>query len=159
MHGDGDAFVNFRLGREGFGIPLAQVREIARVGKIAEVPMAPAAIRGLANLRGRVVTLIDVSRLFSLPLPEALGPHDRLALVLASPFEHLALFVHAPVEIAHASQARAALRTAAMTASGDGSSAGLVAPRPGAALLNMVSAADLVARCEARVIEGFRKKI
>jgi len=158
MQGESDAFVNFRLGGEGFGIPLAQVREIAPVGRIAEVPLAPASIRGLANLRGRVVTLIDVSRLFSLPLPEARGPEDRLALVLSSPFEHLALFVHAPVEIAHAAGAWSAPRAAAMTAGAEGQADVPVSPGAGALMLNLVSAADLVARCEARVIEGFRRK-
>jgi len=157
MHTDGDAYVNFRLGGEGFGIPLSQIREIAPVGEIAPVPLAPASIRGLANLKGRVVTLIDVAHLLSLPLPEARSPADRLALVLAPPWAHLALFVHAPVEIARADAAQPS-RAAALAATAGGPAWTTTALHAESRPFNMISAADLVSRCEARVIEGFRRK-
>ncbi|HET9481249.1 MAG TPA: chemotaxis protein CheW, partial [Candidatus Polarisedimenticolia bacterium] len=102
MAGNDNVCVRFRLGAEGFGLPLAQVREISTVGALSRVPLAPAGIKGLLNLRGRVVTLLDVARIFGRELPAARSAEDRLALVLSGPWEHLGLYVHAPVEIAHA---------------------------------------------------------
>src|SRR5262245_48469993 len=98
----GAACVRFRLGTQGFALPLWQVREIATAGRITPVPLAPAVVRGLANLRGRVITLIDVAVVFDRPLPQARFLADRLALVLSAPYDHLGVYVHAPVEIGQA---------------------------------------------------------
>jgi len=42
------------------GLPVDRVQEVVRHGRITPVPMAPAGVRGLINLRGRIVTAIDV---------------------------------------------------------------------------------------------------
>ena len=45
-----------------FGIPVLKVRDILVPDKIAPIPLAPPAVEGLINLRGRIVTVIDVRR-------------------------------------------------------------------------------------------------
>lgn len=63
-----EQIVVFRLGEEEFGLPLTAVDEIARVPEtIARVPRAPAFIRGVMNLRGRIVPLIDQRTRFGVP--------------------------------------------------------------------------------------------
>jgi purine-binding chemotaxis protein CheW len=52
-------FVRFALRDRDFGLPILQCREIVRVSTITRVPEAPVQVRGVANLRGRVVPVVD----------------------------------------------------------------------------------------------------
>ena len=159
--------VRFKLGDQSFGLPLAEVREIVHARAIAAVPLAPAAVRGLLSMRGRVITLLDPAALLGLPLPAARRPTDQLGLLLAAPWEHVGLYVHAPAEILRARAAIApGARAAAATAAGDDGAAqepgarGLVrelAPVNGA-LIQILSARDLLARCDASVLDLFRRR-
>ena len=47
-----------------------QVQEVLRLSEVAPVPGAPAAVLGIINLRGNVVTVVDARLLFSLPRAE-----------------------------------------------------------------------------------------
>jgi purine-binding chemotaxis protein CheW len=53
-------FVTVQLDGHEFGIPVADVRDVLRRQKITPVPRAPRAVAGLLNLRGRIVTAIDL---------------------------------------------------------------------------------------------------
>jgi len=46
-----------------FGIPILQVQDIVEASRITPVPLAPSAIAGVLNLRGRIVTVIDLRKL------------------------------------------------------------------------------------------------
>jgi purine-binding chemotaxis protein CheW len=50
----------FQLDREEYGLPVRLVQEIIRVSEITQVPRAPRAIKGVINLRGRVIPVIDL---------------------------------------------------------------------------------------------------
>lgn len=63
-------WVTFQLADEIYGINVMQVQEVLRMSEIAPVPGAPAAVMGIINLRGNVVTVIDTRELFSLPTNE-----------------------------------------------------------------------------------------
>jgi len=54
--------VGFRVGRESFGVSIAQVHEIVRVPEVTPVPEAPAHVEGVINLRGRIVSIIDLRK-------------------------------------------------------------------------------------------------
>jgi len=56
----GQATLVFSLGGESFGVRLETVREISEAGSIAPVPRAPDSIRGLTDVRGRMITVIDL---------------------------------------------------------------------------------------------------
>lgn len=56
------------LGGEVFALPAALVREILDVAPVTPVPTAPAFVRGLINVRGRVVPLVDLHRRFGMPV-------------------------------------------------------------------------------------------
>jgi purine-binding chemotaxis protein CheW len=60
-------FVTFSVAGELFAVPMGPVQEIIRVPAVARMPLAPAALDGLANLRGRVLPIIDLRRLFGAP--------------------------------------------------------------------------------------------
>ena len=61
--------ITFRLDGEEFGLPVEMVREVTRVGDITRVPQAPAHIRGVTNLRGRILPVVEIrTRLGLTPL-------------------------------------------------------------------------------------------
>ena len=62
--------VTFRLMDETYGINVMQVQEVLRVTEIAPVPGAPDYVLGIVNLRGNVVTVIDIRTRFGLPTTE-----------------------------------------------------------------------------------------
>lgn len=74
--------LTFRLDREEFGIPVTQVREVIRVGEITRVPQAPAHVRGVANLRGRILAVVELRSRMGLP-PAELTPRSRIVVVEA----------------------------------------------------------------------------
>ena len=55
-----------------FGIDVLQVQEVLRYQEMTRVPLAPAVIEGLINLRGQIVTAVDMRRRLKLP-PRADG--------------------------------------------------------------------------------------
>lgn len=60
-------FLTFALGREEYGLRVLKVREIIKVMDITQVPQVPAHVRGVINLRGRVIPVIDLRLKFGLP--------------------------------------------------------------------------------------------
>jgi purine-binding chemotaxis protein CheW len=59
----------FWLGEQCYGLETALVGEVMTVDALAPVPLAPAPVRGLFNLRGTPVALLDLSRVLELPDP------------------------------------------------------------------------------------------
>ena len=57
--------VGFRIGRETFGVPINLVHEIVRVPEITSVPDAPDYVEGVINLRGKIVSIIDLRKRFA----------------------------------------------------------------------------------------------
>jgi purine-binding chemotaxis protein CheW len=63
--------VVFELASETYGIDIQTVREIIRMQNVTYVPDAPEYVRGVINLRGRVIPVVDLRRRFQLPELEA----------------------------------------------------------------------------------------
>lgn len=59
--------VVFRLGHEQFAAPITRVREILRPLRVTRMPRTPAYVRGLFNLRGQVLPLVDTKARLGLP--------------------------------------------------------------------------------------------
>ncbi|WP_322403972.1 chemotaxis protein CheW [Massilia luteola] len=66
---DGQAaqYLTFMLGGEAFGIGIMAVKEIIEFAGITDVPMMPDSIRGVINLRGAVVPVMDLAARFGRP--------------------------------------------------------------------------------------------
>src|SRR3989304_5532131 len=54
-------YLTFLLGGEMFAIPILNIKEIIEYGSLTAVPMMPEFIRGVVNLRGSVVPVVDLS--------------------------------------------------------------------------------------------------
>ena len=64
-------FVTFITGGEVFAVDMAPVQEIIRLPAVVRVPLAPPTLDGLANLRGKVLPIISLRRMFGFPEQEA----------------------------------------------------------------------------------------
>lgn len=63
-------YLVFDLGREEYGIQVLRVREIMGIQDITAVPHTPAYLKGVINLRGKVIPVIDLRLKFGLPAAE-----------------------------------------------------------------------------------------
>jgi len=60
-------FCTFYLDSRLFGVDVLKIQEVLRFQPMTEVPLAPAVIRGLLNLRGSIVSTLDLRRRFAMP--------------------------------------------------------------------------------------------
>ena len=68
------SYITFRLGDELFAIDVAQVREVLDLPPITRIPTAPPYLRGIVNVRGGAVPVIDLRRKFGLvPAPDTVN--------------------------------------------------------------------------------------
>ncbi|MGH7526928.1 MAG: chemotaxis protein CheW [Gemmatimonadales bacterium] len=90
--------VTFALDREEFGIPIDQVREVIRVGDITRVPQAPSHVRGVINLRGRILPVVEIRTRLGLTAA-VITPRSRV-VVVESHARVLGLLVDAVLRVA-----------------------------------------------------------
>lgn len=69
--GEDAQYLTFQLGGEMFAIGILNIKEILEYGNLTTVPMMPAFIRGVINLRGAVVPVVDLSARFGRQMSEA----------------------------------------------------------------------------------------
>jgi purine-binding chemotaxis protein CheW len=94
-----ETWVIFRSAGESYGLPVAHVQEILRVGNITQVPQAPAWVRGITNLRGKVLPVVD----FRLRLGFPGAPEDAEAcriLVMEAHGRRIGLIVDSVRQVA-----------------------------------------------------------
>jgi purine-binding chemotaxis protein CheW len=73
-------YLTFMLGSEVFAIGILAIKEIIEYGSLTAVPMMPACIRGVINLRGAVVPVMDLAARFGRPATEVT---KRTCIVIA----------------------------------------------------------------------------
>jgi purine-binding chemotaxis protein CheW len=84
-------FATFHVGELLLGIDIHLVREINRNLSLTRVPHAAPAVQGVINLRGEVVTIIDLRAVLGLP-PTA-ASHDRRNVIVQTDGEQIGLIV------------------------------------------------------------------
>ena len=75
--------VVFRLGNEEYALPIEQIKEVVLTPTVARIPQTPAYIRGVANVRGNVLAIMDLAQRFGLT-DEASTELARYTLVMES---------------------------------------------------------------------------
>ena len=90
-------FVTLTLADQLCGIPVLMVRDVLSAQNITRIPLAPAEIAGSLNLRGRIVTAIDLRR--RLGLPPVSGGAARMAVVTEQSGELYAFLVDQVSEV------------------------------------------------------------
>jgi purine-binding chemotaxis protein CheW len=74
------SLVVFALDREHYALPIERVREVVRVADITRVPHAPKNIRGVMNLRGRILPVVEIRTRLGLT-PGVITSHSRVVVV------------------------------------------------------------------------------
>ncbi|MGA8272502.1 MAG: chemotaxis protein CheW [Candidatus Sulfotelmatobacter sp.] len=72
--------VGFQIGRETYGVPITSLHEIVRVPEITAVPDAPDYLEGVINLRGKIVSVMDLRKRFGIK-QVALKKGNRILVV------------------------------------------------------------------------------
>lgn len=72
-------FLTFALGKEEFGIEIKYVTEIIGMQAVTEVPDLPGYVKGIINLRGKIIPVIDVRMRFK---KETRGYDDRTCIIV-----------------------------------------------------------------------------
>ena len=73
-------YITFNLGQESFAINVAQVREVLEISQITKVPTAPHYMRGVVNVRGKAIPVVDLRLKFGLPAaPDTV--HTRILVI------------------------------------------------------------------------------
>jgi purine-binding chemotaxis protein CheW len=90
-----DLHVRVRVADEDYALPVTDVLEVADIGAITPVPRAPHAVLGLKNLRGSVITVVDLAAVMDLS-----GNEQRQRIVVAEEGgRHVALAVDSVVGV------------------------------------------------------------
>ncbi|MCC6233734.1 MAG: purine-binding chemotaxis protein CheW [Verrucomicrobiales bacterium] len=101
-------YLTFVLGRESYGIEVLKIREIIRFTDITAVPQMPGHVKGVINLRGKIIPVIDLRAKFGLATTEAT---ERTCIVVvqvsfaAGTNAQMGLIVDAVEEVAFIAQA------------------------------------------------------
>jgi purine-binding chemotaxis protein CheW len=72
--------VGFQVGRETYGVPITSLHEIVRVPEITAVPDAPDYLEGVINLRGKIVSVMDLRKRFG-EKQAIVKKHNRILVV------------------------------------------------------------------------------
>lgn len=73
-------YCTFRLGGHLFGVPVETVQEVLRQQDVTVVPLAPPAVSGLINLRGQIVTTVDLRLQTGLPARDGSTPATNVVV-------------------------------------------------------------------------------
>jgi len=92
-----ESWVTFELAGELYALPVARIQEIQRARGITRVPHAPPPVRGIANLRGKVLVVVDLR--LRLGLPAAVADERSRILVVSSRQRSLGLLVDAAHQV------------------------------------------------------------
>jgi purine-binding chemotaxis protein CheW len=104
---DSGKFLHFQLGQERYSLPVKEVREIIRLCPVTPVPRMPAYHRGVINLRGKIVPVMDLRLRLELPPAENL---ERACIIVVqrqlanSPDQLIGLQVDVVEEVAFIDQ-------------------------------------------------------
>ncbi len=78
--------VEFLLAQERYGVDVSHVREVHHLNDLAPVPCTPPFVLGIVNVRGQIVSVIDLKKFFELP-EKGLGDLDRVIILRSEQME------------------------------------------------------------------------
>jgi purine-binding chemotaxis protein CheW len=96
-------YVTATVGQQLFGLPISRVQDVFTPNRLTRVPLAAPEIAGMLNLRGRIVTVIDLRRRLGLPPLE--HGKSSMALGIESKGESYGLLIDSVGEVLKLSSA------------------------------------------------------
>lgn len=83
----------FQLGDEEYGIRIEQVREVTVTPEVTKMPKTPAFIKGIANLRGDIIAIVDLEERFQLRPAGREMPENSFTIAVEAPGYTIGLLV------------------------------------------------------------------
>ncbi|MGF1609885.1 MAG: chemotaxis protein CheW [Kiloniellales bacterium] len=96
-YGATEDFITFSIAEQLFGLPVLKVQDVLSTHRITRIPLAPPEIAGSLNLRGRIVTAVDVRRRVGLPPRTEQG--DNMSIVVEHEGDLYSLLVDSVGEV------------------------------------------------------------
>ncbi len=90
-------YLTFQLDSEQYGVPIESVREINRVGEITPVPKTPGYVKGVMNLRGKIIPVVNLRVKFG--MKEQAYTRDTCIIVIDAAIGQLGMIVDAVKEV------------------------------------------------------------
>ena len=84
-------YLTFHLGEEEFGLQIMKVQEIIGLTSITKLPSMPVHIRGIINLRGRIIPIVDLRAKFEMPASPDTDKTCIIAMELGLPGAKIAV--------------------------------------------------------------------
>lgn len=95
-------YLTFQLMSEQYGVPIETVREINRVGEITPVPRTPEFVKGVMNLRGKIIPVVNLRVRFGMPSENY--TRDTCIIVIDTNVGQVGMIVDAVKEVADLEQ-------------------------------------------------------
>lgn len=86
-------YLTIMIAEQRFGIPVLQVQDVLRDQRVTKIPLAPPEVAGSLNLRGRIVTAIDVRRKLGLDSLSENASHEGMSVVVEHNHELYSLII------------------------------------------------------------------
>ncbi|MEO5695225.1 MAG: chemotaxis protein CheW [Usitatibacter sp.] len=84
LHGEAERvrreFLTCTLGEESYGIDILRVQEIREIDRVTRIPHVALFVRGVINLRGAIVPIVDLGLMFGFPQPIDLAKSSAIVL-------------------------------------------------------------------------------
>ena len=84
----------FKQGEEEYALQIAQIKEVVITPNITRMPQTPSFIRGVANVRGNIIAVIDLEEMFDLKRNETHQEGKNFTLVVESEDLKMGILVH-----------------------------------------------------------------
>lgn len=75
--------ITFSLGSERYGVDVATIRSVRTADHIARIPAVPKFYRGVINMRGQIVSVLDLRYFFDMPVDERISPREIVVVEAA----------------------------------------------------------------------------
>jgi purine-binding chemotaxis protein CheW len=86
LNDDISEYVTARVAGQLFGLPIAHVHDVFKPLRATRVPLAPTQVSGILNLRGRIVTLVDLRRRIGMPARDENTPTMAIGIEVQNEF-------------------------------------------------------------------------
>ena len=137
-------FLTFSVSDKNFCIDVRDIQEIAELDDFQKVPKAPACIKGVSSLRGKIVTLVEISDIFQIRCEPRV---PFCAVILAPPHNNLAFSVYSEFSMKEGAEHRS-----------EGAKKGLFSSSAEIEGLRstLLQSREIVTFCEQKVLESFK---
>jgi purine-binding chemotaxis protein CheW len=84
----------FKQGEEEYALHIDQIKEVVITPSITQMPQTPNFVRGVANIRGNIIAIVDLEEMFGLKRSQEIYTGKNFTLVVASEDLKMGLLVH-----------------------------------------------------------------